>query len=106
MQLAPKGTSYEAVKAAVEGLPGVCAAHDLHIWTLDGRRTVLSGHLVIDGPTDPARARHGAEVLLEETFGVGHTTRQLERAGEPCRPTRSPTPAPAAPGPSGDRGAG
>ena len=43
----PDGIDPLQVRAYLEGLPGVKAAHDLHIWAMSTRETALTCHLVM-----------------------------------------------------------
>jgi Co/Zn/Cd efflux system component len=54
--------------------------HDLHIWTLDGRRAVLSAHLQVEDPTSLDRVREAATERLGR-LGIHHVTLQIERDG-------------------------
>jgi cobalt-zinc-cadmium efflux system protein len=58
-------------------LPGVQEVHDLHIWALSTTETALTVHLVYDTvPTD--HAPHELATALQDQFGIGHATIQIE----------------------------
>ena len=87
MEGTPPGIEPQAVAAALEADVAVLSAHHVHIWSLDGRRTSLSGHLVLrDGPLSDTRLvldRVGR--ALQTRFGICHATLQLEsEASGPC----------------------
>jgi cobalt-zinc-cadmium efflux system protein len=66
--------------------PGVVAVHDHHIWSLSTTSIALTAHLVMpDGcPGDDFLDRLAHE--LEDTFGISHTTLQIETGDGPeCR---------------------
>jgi cobalt-zinc-cadmium efflux system protein len=83
----PAGIDAAAVRRYLEGLAGIAAVHDLHIWALSTTETALTVHLVKPGAQldDNLLARVNDE--LRERFGISHTTIQCERgdAAFPCR---------------------
>lgn len=82
----PAGVNPEAVRAVLEGHPGVRAVHDFHLWTLSGRDLYLSAHIEVDASAeDPPREPPVTAALrrkLETRFGAVHVTLQTG----PCRP--------------------
>lgn len=80
LQGAPPGLSVEEIRttlmASVTGLRDI---HRVHIWSLTSDRPVLTlhGHLV-DG-TDQQAAMAHIKSVLRDSFGVDHSTIQLER---------------------------
>lgn len=74
----PAGIDRQEVEAYLAALPGVTEVHDLHIWGLSTTETALTAHLVrpAGGSIDALLASAAHE--LEEHFGIGHTTIQLE----------------------------
>ena len=76
----PEGVDQEAVATFLAGLPGVTEVHDLHIWGLSTTDTALTAHLV---RTDPAGDESLVQLVcseMQERFGIGHATVQLESA--------------------------
>jgi cobalt-zinc-cadmium efflux system protein len=80
----PPGIDQGAVETFLRGLPGVQSVHDLHIWGMSTTETALTVHLVKPGSLDDSLLHHAAEDL-QERFGIGHATFQLE-AGDPAHP--------------------
>jgi cobalt-zinc-cadmium efflux system protein len=80
LQFAPPGMDIPTVRERVLDVPGVIGMHDLHIWTLDGRRAVLSAHLQVDDPASLDAVREEATDRLA-TLGIHHVTLQIERDG-------------------------
>jgi cobalt-zinc-cadmium efflux system protein len=81
----PRSIDPEAVEAQLNELAGVTRVHDLHIWPMSTTETVLTAHLVVPGghPGDAFLAQ--ARALLQERFGIGHVTLQIETGrGEDC----------------------
>ena len=83
---APEGIDLTAVRARIEGMPGVDTVHDLHVWMLAPEQVALSCHVVVPEAklSDGEHLVRELEVALCSEFGVGHTTIQLE-ACHPCR---------------------
>jgi cobalt-zinc-cadmium efflux system protein len=79
----PRGMSVEAVETAMRSIAGVCAVHDLHVWSIGSENHALSAHVnIADIPTSESDTilREINERLGEE-FGIRHTTIQFEHAG-------------------------
>lgn len=86
MQATPKHIGTEQVQKQLSTIPGVIAAHDLHLWTMDGTYTIFSGHLVVaDISTiqEIARVRQDATGVLHK-LGIQHATIQVETTVEKC----------------------
>jgi cobalt-zinc-cadmium efflux system protein len=83
----PSGIDTTAVRDRLAALPGVSGIHDLHVWALSTTEIALTAHLVM--PAGSPGDRFLAEVAeeLEEHFGIGHTTLQIETGenGDWCR---------------------
>ena len=62
MGAVPDGIEPEEVRAALAGLPGVAAVHDLHIWPMGTAAAVMTTHLVVAGghPGDAVQRGWGA----------------------------------------------
>ena len=85
----PDGIELAEVKQALLDLPGVLSLHDLHVWAVSSGKTSLSVHVVHDAQSTapgPLLARINAR--LATTFGISHTTIQLETT--PCTPSGAP----------------
>jgi cobalt-zinc-cadmium efflux system protein len=77
----PADVDLEKIRTALTRLPGVESQHDLHVWALTSGKASLTVHLV-SRSADPMALTIAARALLEEQFGLHHTTVQVER--EPC----------------------
>ncbi|MBO9714466.1 cation diffusion facilitator family transporter [Sphingomonas sp.] len=88
MHAVPAGIDPEAVEALLEGLPGVCRVHDLHIWPMSTTEAALTAHLVMpDGHPGDAFLMDLQQRLAHD-FGIEHTTVQIELGdGAECRMT-------------------
>ena len=80
----PDGVDERAVQRFLSGLPGVQAVHDLHIWPMSTTETALTAHLVMPaGHPGDAFLHHLADEL-EDDFGIGHATVQVETGDVHC----------------------
>lgn len=77
----PRSIDYDEVKAALAAMPGVSATHDLHIWPMSTTETVLTAHLVMTEQSGPGFLGNAA-TMLQERFGIAHTTIQIERGAD------------------------
>ena len=74
----PREVDLEALRAAMEAVPGVKRVHDLHVWTLTSGVHALSAHAILrEG------ALHGAVLValhskVTDGFSIQHVTVQLE----------------------------
>jgi cobalt-zinc-cadmium efflux system protein len=83
MDAVPAGIDPVRVEAWLTALPGVIAVHDLHIWGMSTSEVALTAHLVAcPGAVDDA-ALHRAAAGLQASFGIGHSTLQVE-VGDPA----------------------
>ncbi|MDX6516617.1 MAG: cobalt-zinc-cadmium efflux system protein [Gaiellaceae bacterium] len=68
------------VGRAIVAQDGVVEAHDLHVWTVTSGFTALSAHVLVEPERDCHALRHTLERVLEERFGLSHTTLQVDHA--------------------------
>ena len=75
----PEGVDESAVRAMLEGEPGVTEVHDLHIWPMSTTETALTAHLVMPGghPGDAILAALAQR--LSHDHHIGHSTIQIEQ---------------------------
>ncbi|MDI3513946.1 MAG: cobalt-zinc-cadmium efflux system protein [Rhodocyclaceae bacterium] len=74
----PDGLSLPEVGQAMAEVRQVRSVHDLHIWSLDSRRTALSAHVVLDDAAHWPAALGALRTLLRTRFGIEHVTLQPE----------------------------
>ncbi|TRD10813.1 cation transporter [Erythrobacter insulae] len=67
------------VRGHLAGLEGVTTVHDLHIWPMSTTETALTAHLVMPGAPCSDEFLHEIAHSLEDRFGIGHATIQVER---------------------------
>ncbi|KLI64290.1 cation diffusion facilitator family transporter [Aurantiacibacter marinus] len=74
----PEGIEEGTVRGYLEGLPGVAAVHDLHIWPMSTTETALTAHLVMPGGHPGDAFLHDAAHVLEHHHAIVHVTIQVE----------------------------
>ncbi|HBH97666.1 MAG TPA: cation transporter [Candidatus Omnitrophica bacterium] len=67
---------------AMRAVDGVLEVHDVHLWTITTGLEAMSGHLVVDRLSRSPDILAAANRMLQERFGITHTTFQLEPRGE------------------------
>lgn len=79
LEVAPAGLEPAQIGRTVANEPGVRNVHDLHVWTITSGLDALSAHVVIDIEADADEVLHRLEGVLEEQFGITHSTIQIDR---------------------------
>jgi len=78
LDAAPRGVDVADVRRWLSERPGVTGVHDLHIWAMSTTETALTVHLTRPSNPDPDHFLHDTCEHLEERFGIGHCTLQVE----------------------------
>ena len=78
LEQAPAGLDAEEIGQALAGAAGVVSVHDLHVWTITSGFAALSAHVVVGAEDDCHACRRNLEDLLEQRFGLAHTTLQMD----------------------------
>ncbi len=83
----PESIDLDQVKKYLEGITGVVAVHDLHIWAISTKETGLTAHLIYEDMPVPDEALLQVADDLRDKFQIGHTTLQTEkdRTGRYCK---------------------
>jgi cobalt-zinc-cadmium efflux system protein len=77
----PADVDLEAVRRAIESVPGVERVHDLHVWTITSGMNALSAHAAVgDGTSGPAVLASIRQSVAR--FKIAHVTVQIE--GSDC----------------------
>lgn len=79
LELPPPGLDVDRLRDALLAVDGVVEVHDLHAWSLDGRRPIVSAHLVIGEGASFESVCAVAHEALHDGFQVDHATLQPER---------------------------
>jgi cobalt-zinc-cadmium efflux system protein len=82
MEAAPADLDVDGMGAAICRVDGVRSVHDLHVWTVTAGFPALAAHVVVARGSDRDRIRQQLEMELGETFGIEHTTLQMEEEAE------------------------
>jgi cobalt-zinc-cadmium efflux system protein len=78
MEAAPPGLDVDAIGAAICSEDSVRSVHELHVWTVTPGFSALAAHVVVSPESDRDLIRRRLEVALHESFGLDHTTLQME----------------------------
>jgi cobalt-zinc-cadmium efflux system protein len=86
MEATPRGLNVAQMVRDMVRQPGVLDVHDLHVWSITGGMAALSAHVrVTNRPlSDCGEVLVRLNRLLQDTYGIGHSTLQLECEG--CDP--------------------
>jgi cobalt-zinc-cadmium efflux system protein len=79
LEAAPQGISPSSVTEELAQVNGIVELHDVHVWELTSGFPALSAHAVVEPGADCHRAR-SALARVAQTFGIGHSTIQVEHA--------------------------
>jgi cobalt-zinc-cadmium efflux system protein len=98
LEAAPRGVRPEEIVAAMAARPSVANVHDLHVWEITSGFPALSAHVLVRPGDDCHAARRDLEQLLDQRFGIEHTTLQVDHVSrqspitiEPSASERRPT---------------
>ena len=78
LEAAPEGMDVEGIGTALAGHPGVVEVHDLHVWEVTSGFPSLSAHVLVESDADCHGIRQQLEEVIDERFGIHHTTLQVE----------------------------
>ena len=78
MEAAPKGLDPERVGNEMASESGVVEIHDLHVWEVTSGMPSISAHVLVEPGIDCQQTRWRLARMLEERFGVEHSTLQVE----------------------------
>jgi cobalt-zinc-cadmium efflux system protein len=85
MEAAPAGLDPEEIGRALVAQPGVVEVHDLHVWEVTSGFAALSAHVVVRAGDDCHELRRDLHELLEQQFGIHHTTLQVDHEAGPLQ---------------------
>jgi cobalt-zinc-cadmium efflux system protein len=78
MEAAPAGLDPELIGTALASEPDVVEVHDLHVWEVTSGFPALSAHVVVRAGADCHERRRHLQSVLEDRFGIRHTTLQVD----------------------------
>jgi cobalt-zinc-cadmium efflux system protein len=86
LEAAPAGLDPDQIGHVLAAQPRVVEVHDLHVWEVTSGFPALSAHVVVRAGDDCHELRRTLQRLLEEQFGVQHTTLQVDHEAAPQPP--------------------
>lgn len=86
VQGVPTGIDVETLVSAIRSMDFVDDTHDVHIWTLDGEKHVMTIHVVLEESAEASKyAEYKTEIRnLTANMGIAHLTVELETTTEEC----------------------
>lgn len=86
LQKVPEQVNYRFIEEQITGLDLVRSVHHFHIWTLDGKRHVMTVHVVVDNRADGVRKRELKAHIgkIASGYGIEHVTIDFETEEEGC----------------------
>ena len=84
LQAIPENVDIEKLIETIESIENVISYHDLHVWSLDGERNILTCHVVVSTSLNDAERRHlraGVKSSLK-ALNIHHCTIELELPNE------------------------
>jgi cobalt-zinc-cadmium efflux system protein len=82
MEAAPRGLDVEGLHEEMSAVDDVRGVHDLHVWTVTAGFEALAAHVVVRRGADRDEVRRRLEALVQERFGIEHTTFQVVEEAE------------------------
>ncbi|MTI22411.1 cation transporter, partial [Fulvivirga sp. RKSG066] len=86
LQGTPKDIKINQIIHVLESIRDVDEVHDCHMWSLDGKKNILSAHLVVKKELTIEQLttiKNKAKSILQEN-GIGHATIEFETNEEDC----------------------
>jgi cobalt-zinc-cadmium efflux system protein len=94
MEAAPAGIDPQLIGQTLAAEPDIKEVHDLHVWEVTSGFPALSAHVVVRAGADCHERRRHLQRVLDERFGIHHTTLQVDHEAAPQPPLQielSPT---------------
>ena len=79
LEATPQGVDLNAVRGALTQIAGVLDIHHIHAWALTGDKPVLTLHARVAEDADEQSTVRRLKAVLRTTFGIDHSTVQVER---------------------------
>jgi cobalt-zinc-cadmium efflux system protein len=78
LEATPRGLDAKEIAAAMLDQECVVQVHDLHVWEITSDFPSLSAHVLVHEGDDCHATRRSIERMLEDRFGITHTTLQVD----------------------------
>jgi cobalt-zinc-cadmium efflux system protein len=82
LEMTPEGMNATEIGRALATHPRVAEVHDLHVWEIGSGFPSLSAHVLVLPGDDCHGVRRDLERMLDERFGIEHTTLQVDHTGQ------------------------
>jgi cobalt-zinc-cadmium efflux system protein len=82
LEMTPEGMNATEIGRALAAHPHVAEVHDLHVWEIGTGFPSLSAHVLVPAGDDCHGVRRELEQMLDERFGINHTTLQVDHIGQ------------------------
>jgi cobalt-zinc-cadmium efflux system protein len=83
LEAAPSDLDPDAIGRALVAESCVTEVHDLHVWEISSGFPALTAHVLVSPDCDCHATRRRLADVLEERFGIDHTTLQVDHAHVP-----------------------
>ena len=80
---APAGVDPDRIGRTLAAQQGVIEVHDLHVWEVTSGFPAVAAHVIVAAGEDCHQRRRDLQRVLDEEFGVEHTTLQVDHAAAP-----------------------
>jgi cobalt-zinc-cadmium efflux system protein len=92
LEATPRGMDAEEIGRAIAAEQCVVEVHDLHVWQITSGFPSLSAHVLVHEGDDCHGVRRAIERMLEDRFGITHTTLQVDHEHTDSLLTITPRP--------------
>jgi cobalt-zinc-cadmium efflux system protein len=82
LEASPRGLDPGEVGRTLAAEPHVEEVHDLHLWEVSSGFPSLSAHVLVRRECDCQAHRRHLSAMLEQRFGIEHSTLQVEHVGD------------------------
>jgi cobalt-zinc-cadmium efflux system protein len=65
----------------MRAVPTVSNVHHVHVWSLAPQHLLLTMHVTLLGECDPTEAVRAAKQMLRDTYGITHSTIEVDASG-------------------------
>lgn len=84
LQANPDPHALRHFRESVEGMPEVFETHDVHFWSLDGVRHIVTLHTVLHDVATAEQVKENVRQLAAKALGDCHVTIEIESTDEHC----------------------
>jgi cobalt-zinc-cadmium efflux system protein len=83
LEIAPENLDVAEIGTAMARTSQVVEVHDLHVWEISSGFPALTAHVLVSLECDCHATRRRLAEVLDERFGIGHTTLQVDHFQPP-----------------------